>query len=85
MSPFTFVLILMGIIMYGSYRIAKLGVDKQESGYTEDDSRTMQEINRGLSRMEQRIDALETLLADRIERPAKTFDEVQQDNDFIVR
>ena len=33
-----------------------------------DDARTMQEINRGLLRMEDRIDALETLLMDHHER-----------------
>ncbi|MDK1021384.1 MAG: hypothetical protein QGD90_07080 [Candidatus Hydrogenedentes bacterium] len=36
--------------------------------YDSDDARTMQEINRGLQRMEDRIEALETLLMDRPER-----------------
>lgn len=85
MSPFTFVLLLTGIVMYGIYRTAKLGVDKKDANYTEDDSRTMQEIHKGLIRMDERIDALETILADRIERPAKTFDEVNRDSEFIIR
>ncbi len=85
MDPFTFTLALIGIIMYGVYRMAKLGVEKQDSSYTEDEGRIIQEVNRGLNRMEQRIDALETLLADRIERPAKTYDEVQQESEFVIR
>lgn len=85
MSPFTFTLLLIGIIMYGVYRIAKLGVEKQDENYSEDDGRTMQEIYKGLTRMEKRIDSLETILADRIERPAKTFDEVREESEFIIR
>ncbi len=42
-----------------------------------EDARTMQEINRGLQRMEDRIEALETLLMDRPER-SRPHREAQQ-------
>ncbi len=38
---------------------------RHDRRYDADDARVMQEINRGLQRMEDRIDALETLLMDR--------------------
>ncbi len=41
---------------------------RHDRRYDSDDTRTMQEINRGLQRMEDRIEALETLLMDRPER-----------------
>ncbi len=42
--------------------------DPHKRRHDSDDARTMQEINRGLQRMEDRIEALETLLMDRPER-----------------
>ncbi|MCH8203700.1 MAG: phage-shock protein [Candidatus Hydrogenedentes bacterium] len=36
--------------------------------YDADDTRIMQEINRGMQRMEDRVESLETLLMDRPER-----------------
>jgi len=42
--------------------------------YDADDTRIMQEINRGMQRMEDRVEALETLLMDRHER-SRTYRE----------
>lgn len=50
-------------------RIVAMKVKKKESrGYGEEDTRLIQEIHRGLQRMDQRVDALETLLMDRREQ-----------------
>ena len=49
-------------------KFATTKIKHKDSGVNEDDARTMQEINRGLQRMEDRIDALETLLMDKSER-----------------
>ncbi len=41
---------------------------RHDRRYDSDDARIMQEINRGMQRMEDRVEALETLLMDRPER-----------------
>ncbi len=41
---------------------------RHDRRYDADDARIMQEINRGMQRMEERIESLETLLMDRPER-----------------
>ena len=41
---------------------------RHDRRYDADDARIMQEINRGMQRMEDRVEALETLLMDRPER-----------------
>lgn len=47
-------------------RIMAAKVKRKESrGYGHEDTRLIQEIHRGLLRMEERVDALETLLMDR--------------------
>ena len=51
--------ILMGI------RIAKGGLSRKGQAYQADETRIIQEIYQGLSKMEDRIDALETILLDR--------------------
>jgi phage shock protein B len=51
--------ILMGI------RIVKGGVSRKAQAYQADETRMIQEIYQGLSKMEQRIEALETILLDR--------------------
>jgi phage shock protein B len=57
--------ILMGI------RIAKGGFSRKGQAYQADESRMIQELYQGLSRMEERVDALETILLDQ-ERKGKT-------------
>jgi phage shock protein B len=51
--------ILMGV------RIVKGGVSRKAQAYQADETRMIQEIYQGLSKMEQRIEALETILLDR--------------------
>ena len=41
---------------------------RHDRRYDADDTRIMQEINRGMQRMEDRVESLETLLMDRPER-----------------
>jgi phage shock protein B len=57
--------ILMGI------RIVKGGVSRKGQADQADETRMIQELYQGLSRMEERIDALETILLDQ-ERKGKT-------------
>ncbi len=57
--------ILMGI------RIVKGGVSRRGQAYQADETRMIQELYQGLSKMEERVDALETILLDR-ERKEKT-------------
>lgn len=44
-----------------------------DKSYDADDARTMQEINRGLQRMESRIESLETLLMDQPRRNSARY------------
>ena len=52
--------------------------NRDETDYGDDDTRTIQEIHRGLQRMEDRIESLETILMDhpraRSERAHSDFD-----------
>jgi len=57
--------ILMGI------RIVKGGFSRKGQTYQTDETRMIQELYQGLSKMEERVDALETILLDR-ERKGKT-------------
>lgn len=41
---------------------------KEKNRYGNDDTLMIQEIHRGLQRMEERVEALETLLMDRVQR-----------------
>ena len=56
--------ILMGI------RIVKGGVSRKGQAYQADETRMIQEIYQGLSKMEERVDALETILLEQ-ERKGK--------------
>lgn len=71
MDPYTFTLILVALVAVLGYRILKLLVrprpGKEATGaepVAEDELTIINEIRRGLARMEQRVEALETLLAD---------------------
>ncbi len=79
-SPFIFVLSLVGMIMGFIYLMSRSGIKHIEKKYPEEDTQIIQEINRGLMRMEERIESLETLVSEQVEHPrAKTFDEVNQE------
>jgi phage shock protein B len=51
-------------------RIVKGGFSRKGQTYQADETRMIQEIYQGLSKMEERVDALETILLDR-ERKGK--------------
>jgi len=57
--------ILMGI------RILKGGVSRKGQAYQADETKMIQELYQGLSKMEERVNALETILLDQ-ERKGKT-------------
>jgi phage shock protein B len=57
--------ILMGI------RIVKGGVSRKGQAYQADETKMIQELYQGLSKMEERVNALETILLDQ-ERKGKT-------------
>lgn len=76
MNVYVFVLALVTIIMWFLYRIARIGVDRQDARYGQDDTELIQEIHRGLARMEQRVETLETLLLDKQDEPAPRYEDV---------
>lgn len=62
--------VALGVFVLIGLKIIKGGKTRRKPGHTgsaeqEDESRMIQEIYRGLTRMEQRIDALEAILFDR--------------------
>ena len=63
MSTFWIVVILC-IICGTISNVAASKVKRDDSGYASDDTKMMQQIYRGLQRMENRIEALETLIMD---------------------
>ena len=61
-----FEFLALGIICCTIVKImAKKVEHRDKTDYGDDDTRTIQEIHRGLQRMENRIEALETILMDR--------------------
>lgn len=67
MSPFIFVLIFTGIVLAFVLQMTRLGVKRQDANYNEDETELLQELNKGIQRMEQRVEALETILMDKIQ------------------
>ncbi|HYQ59606.1 MAG: putative phage shock protein PspB [Deltaproteobacteria bacterium] len=64
-------LAIIGSTILIGIRIAKGGFSRKGQAYQADESRMIQELYQGLSRMEERVDALETILLDQ-ERKGKT-------------
>jgi phage shock protein B len=58
------------ILIYLAYRLIKALLDGRESGgaagTSSDDARLLEEVHRGLEKMDKRIDTLETILLDRM-------------------
>lgn len=81
MNTFVFVLALVTIIMWFIYRMARLGVTRQDARYGQDDTELIQEIHRGLTRMEQRVETLETLLMEKTGEAPPRFDDVINNRD----
>ncbi len=80
MNPFIFTLCLIGLILGFVYAMARVGISRRDNSYSEEETELIQALNRNLVKMEQRVDALETLLADQQEskRPP-TYREVMRD------
>lgn len=70
MNAFVFVLLLVATIL--GYDLAARAMRRRDST-TSEETQLMQEIYRGLQRMEQRVEALETILIEKASR--KTFEE----------
>ena len=68
MSPFVFVLSLIGLVMFFVYKMASIGVSRRDSEYNAEETELMQEIHRKLVTMEERVESLETILVERAEQ-----------------
>lgn len=68
MTAYTFVLALIGLIMYFVYKMASIGVNRSDAAYNPEETELIQDIHRHLVKMEERVEALETLLVERTER-----------------
>jgi phage shock protein B len=64
-------LAIIGSTILIGIRIVKGGFSRKAQAYQADETRIIQEIYQGLSKMEERVDALETILLER-ERKGKT-------------
>ncbi len=65
MNVFVFVLLLISVILGFVYLMSRLRQEKEQGGLQENEAAILQEMYRGLAKMEQRIETLETLLLDR--------------------
>lgn len=65
-------IIIICIVCGMIVKLAKIALNKRDRDYNHDDTRTMQEIHRGLQRMERRIESLETLMMDETKVPSRT-------------
>jgi phage shock protein B len=63
-------LAIVGSTILIGIRIAKGGFSRKGQAYQADETRMIQELYQGLSKMEERVDALETILLER-ERKGK--------------
>ena len=72
MSGQVFALLLIFGCLFWIYAMARIGVNKKDRAYNQEDTETIQELHRGLERMAKRIEALETILLDRNERFRET-------------
>lgn len=64
-------LAIVGSTILIGIRIVKGGVSRKGQAFQADETRMIQELYQSLSKMEERVDALETILLDR-ERKGKT-------------
>ena len=67
-----FALILIFGCMYWVYAMVKIGVNKKDRAYNQEDTETIQELHRGLEKMGKRIESLETILLDQNDRYRRT-------------
>jgi len=71
-NGYVFALLLIAMAMGFVWLMASDRVRRTDKRYSQEDAELMQELHRGLQRMEQRIEALETLLLERTEREARS-------------
>ncbi|UCH22036.1 MAG: phage-shock protein [Deltaproteobacteria bacterium] len=64
-SGIVLALAVVGSTILMAIKIIKGGVSRKEQKYQADETRMIQEIYQGLSRMEERVESLETILLDR--------------------
>lgn len=67
MNAYTFVFLVVTVIVAG--RVATTWMRRyDERRFSQEETETFQEVHRGLSRLDQRVEALETILMDRFGR-----------------
>jgi phage shock protein B len=62
-------LAIIGSTILMAIKILKGGLSRKDQQVQADEAKVIQEIYQGLSKMEQRVEALETIILDRKERP----------------
>ena len=62
-------LAIIGSTILMAIKILKGGVSRKDQQVQADEAKVIQEIYQGLSKMEQRVEALETIILDRKEPP----------------
>lgn len=72
MNTQLFVLCIIFGSMYWLYAMSKIKVSDRDRRYNAEETEIIQELHRGLEKMGQRIDALETILMDQSERFRQT-------------
>ena len=63
-------LAIIGSTILMAIKIIRGGVSRKGQQYQADEAKIIQEIYQGLLKMEQRVEALETIILDRKERPS---------------
>ena len=63
-------LAIIGSTILMAIKIIKGGVSRKDQQNQSDEAKIIQEIYQGLMKMEQRVEALETIILDRKERPS---------------
>ena len=61
-------LAIIGSTILMAIKLIKGGFSRKDQQFQTDEARVIQEIYQGLSRMEERVEALETIILDRKER-----------------
>ena len=62
-------LAIIGSTILMAIKILKGGISRKDQQVQADEAKVIQEIYQGLSKMEQRVESLETIILDRKERP----------------
>ena len=62
-------LAIIGSTILMAIKIIKGGLSRKDQQVQADEAKNIQEIYQGFSKMEQRVEALETIILDRKERP----------------